>query len=117
MLALTTPVTIPNIQKMHVAAVQLDGDNSLATVTVVVQGTGSITYNTYQIVIRDGTSQGLRATVSPLGYTDRCEVFTTSTPTGFSDLVTAYTGAIATRNKAAETALLAAGLLPPGSVS
>lgn len=116
MLTLTTPVTIPNLQKLHVVSVLLDGDNLLAAV-VVVQGTGNITYGTYQLTVKDDVSSGLRAAVSPLGYNDRVEVFTTPSVGAFTALVTAYTGAIGARNKAAESALLAAGLLPAGTVS
>lgn len=117
MLTLTTPVTIPNLQKLHVVSVLLDGDNLLAAVVVVVQGTGNITYGTYQLTVKDDVSSGLRAAVSPLGYNDRVEVFTTPSVGAFTALVTAYTGAIGARNKAAESALLAAGLLPAGTVS
>lgn len=114
---LTTPIAIPNIQKMHVAAVQLDSDNLVANVTVVVQGTGGIVYAVTQLQVRDGSSQGIRATVSPLGYLDRIETFTVSTPSGFTTLVAAYTGTIAARNSATETALIAAGLMPTGTVT
>lgn len=117
MLSLTTPISIPNLQKVHVDAVQLDGNLNVGTVTCSVQGAGGIIYSVVNLQVRDGTSQGLRATVAPVGYSDRVEVFSTSTPTGFSDLVTAYTGAIVARNKAAESALLAAGLLPAGTVA
>lgn len=115
--ALTTPISIPNIQKMHVAAVQLDSDNLVANITVVVQGTGNIVYSVFGLQVRDGNSQGIRATVSPLGYGDRCELFTASTPSGFTTLVAAYTGAIAARNSAAETALVGLGLMPAGVVT
>ena len=114
---LTTPISVPNIQKMHVAAVQIDGDNLVCTVTLIVQGAGGIVYGSYQLQVRDGQSQGIRATVSPLGYTDRVEQFLASTPTAFTDMVAAYTGAVAARNRAAESALIAAGLMPPGVVS
>jgi len=117
MLSLTTPITIPNLQKAHVASVQLDGDNLIAYVTVVVQGTGNITYGTYQLTVKDDVSTGLRATVSPLGYNDRCEVFTAPSVGAFTALVTAMTGGISARLKAAESALLAAGLLLAGTVS
>lgn len=117
MLTLTTPVTIPNLQKVHVDAVELDGNANVATVVCSVQGTGGIVYSIVQLLVRDGLSQGLRATVSPLGYQDRVEVFTTTTATGFTDVVTAFTGAITARLKAVESSLLAAGLLPAGVVA
>lgn len=117
MLNLTTPIAVPNIQKIHVDAVQLDSNTNIGIVTCSVQGSGGIIYGVYQLPIRDGQSQGIRATVSPLGYADRVELFTATTATGFTDLVTAYTGNITNRNKAAETALLTAGLLPAGTVA
>jgi hypothetical protein len=117
MLTLTSAISVPNVQKIHVDAVSLDGNANVGTVTCSVQGTGGIIYSVVALQVRDGISQGLRATVAPLGYTDRVEVFSTSTATGFTDLVTAYTGNITTRNKAAESALLAAGLLPAGTVA
>jgi hypothetical protein len=117
MLTLTTAIAVANIQKIHVDAVQLDGVALVATVTCTVQGSASRVYSVVSIQVRDGVSQGIRATVTPLGYQDMVEVFSASTPTAFSDLVTAYSGAIVARNKAAESALLAAGLLPAGAVA
>jgi hypothetical protein len=114
---LTTPIAVANIQKIKVVAVQLDGDLNVATVSLSVQGSGGRVYSTPTLQVRDGLSQGLRATASPLGYQDVVETFTTTTATGFTDLVTAYTGAINARNKAAETALITAGLLPAGAVA
>jgi hypothetical protein len=115
--ALTVAITIPNIQKLHVDAVTLDGNAMVATVIVSVQGAAGKIYSVVSLSVRDGSSQGVRATVAPLGYQDIVEVFTVSTPTGFTDLVTAYTGAINARNKAVETALIAAGLMPAGVVA
>jgi hypothetical protein len=117
MLALTTPVAVPNVQKIHVDAVQLDSNANVATVTCSVLGAGGVIYRVFTLSVTDGPSNGIRATVTPLGYLDRMEQFGLQTPTGFSDLVTAYTGVIQARNKAAEASLLAAGLLPAGVVS
>jgi hypothetical protein len=102
---------------MHVDAVSLDGNLNVATVTVSVQGTGGKIYGVVTVTVRDGLSQGVRATVAPIGYQDIVELFTVTTATGFTDLVTAYTGAINARNRAAETALIAAGLMPAGVVT
>jgi hypothetical protein len=117
MLTLTTAIAIPNIQKIHVDAVQLDGVASQALVTCTVQGGGGIAYRVVTLGVRDGVSDGLRQKVSPVGYFDLVEMFSVATPTGFTDLVAAYTGGINARNKAAESALLAAGLLPAGAVA
>jgi hypothetical protein len=117
MLTLTTAIAPGSINKIKVLSVELDGENLVGIVTVSAQGGGGKIYGTYQVSVRDGQSQGVRATAAPLGFSDCVEVFTLATPTAFSDLVTAYTGAIAARNKAAESALVAAGLLPPGAVA
>lgn len=119
MLTLTAAISVPNIQKIHVDAVQLDSNLNVATVTCSVQGSGGVVYGLYTLTIQDGKAQGLQANGSPLGYGDRVQTFTTTTgvATAFTDLVTAYTGNITARNKAAESALLAAGLLPAGTVA
>jgi hypothetical protein len=117
MLTLTAAIAVANVAKIHVDAVQLDGNALVGTVTCTVQGPAARVYMVATLAIRDGVSQGIRATATPLGYLDVCEVFTVATPTGFTDLVTAYTGAIVARNKAAESMLLAAGLFPPGTVA
>jgi len=117
MLTLTTAVTVPNIQRIRVDAVQFDGNANVATVTCSVLGAGSLVYSVQTLFVRDGACTGIRATASPLGYQDRVEAFTTTVPTGFSDLVTASTGNIGPRLRAAETSLLGAGLLPAGTVA
>ena len=120
MLTLTTPIVIPNVTKIHVDSVSLDSNLNLGTVVCSVQCAGVIPYGgALAISVRDGVSQGIRATVTPLGVLDRLEVFTTATATGFTDLVAAYSagGGVNVKNKAAESMLLAAGLLPPGAVA
>jgi len=120
MLTLTTPIVIPNVTKVHVDSVALDSNTNTGTVVCSVQCAGVIPYGGPVILtVVDGTSQGLRAKATPLGVLDRLEVFALNTPTGFTDLVTAYSsgGGVGVKNKAAETALLAAGLLPPGAVA
>lgn len=114
---LTVAISVPNIQKMHVDAVLLDGNLNVATVAVSVQGSAGKVYSVVNLTVRDGSSLGIRATVTPVGYQDVVELFAVSTPTGFTDLVSAYTGAINARNKAAETALITAGLMPAGVVA
>jgi hypothetical protein len=114
---LTTPIAIPNIVKMHVVSVQLDSDALVASLTVNAQGAGNVSYGNYSLTVRDGTSTGIRANATPISYADRLELFSANTPTGFTDLVTVYTGNIAARNRAAETALITAGLMPAGVVA
>jgi hypothetical protein len=114
---LTSAISVPNIQKMRVDSVQLDSNTLTANVNVSVLGSGNIVYGVYPLLVKDGTSQGIRASISPLGYMDRVELFASSTSTGFTDLVAVYTGGIAARNKAAETQLIASGLMPAGTVA
>jgi len=118
MLNLTVNIPVPNIAKMRVVVVDLNGDTNTALVTVAVQGAGALPWpQLYTLGIRDGASEGLRAKASPLGYADILEIFGATTPTGFTDLVAASTGGIGARNKAAESFLVAAGLLPVGTVA
>jgi hypothetical protein len=120
--ALTTPINIPNIQRMRVSRVSPDADVNGIFVRVEVQSTGGVTYPRpgarYDLTVLNGTSIGIRPAVSPQGADDRVELFTVSTPTGFTDVLAAYAGAtIALRDSAVETALIAAGLMPPGTVT
>ena len=119
MLNLTVNVPVPNIAKMRVVVVDLNSDTSTALVTVAVQGAGGAAWpSTFTLGVRDGASEGLRGKATPLGYGDILEVFGFTTPTGFTDLVTAYVGGgIAARNKAAESYLVSLGALPAGTVS
>ncbi len=120
MLTLTTPIAVPNVTKVHVDSVALDSNTNTGTVVCSAQCAGAIPYGgPVVLTVKDGQSQGLRVTASPLGILDRLEVFTTTTATGFTDLVTAYSagGGVGAKNKAAESALLAAGLLPAGAVA
>lgn len=123
MLTLTTPITVPNVTKIHVDSVALDSNTNTGIVVCSVQCAGVIPYGGPLILtVRDGAgnAQGIRATVTPLGVLDRLEVFAHATAaTAFTDLVAAYSagGGVGVKNKAAESALLAAGLLPPGAVA
>jgi hypothetical protein len=119
MLNLSVNVQVPNIAKMRVVVVDLNGDTNTALVTVAVQGAGGAAWpSTFTLGIRDGSSEGLRAKGSPLGYGDILEVFGFTTPTGFTDLVTAYVGGgISARNKAVESYLVTLGALPAGTVA
>ena len=119
MLNLTAAIAIPNIAKMRVDAVQFDGTLNVATVTATVFGVGAPgkVYQVVTLTVRDGTSTGVRANASSVGFTDMLEIFSAATPTGFTDLLASNTGNLTVRNKAAESALLAAGLLPAGTVS
>jgi len=119
MLNLTVNVPVPNIAKMRVVVVDLNGDTNTALVTVSAQGAGALPWpQLFTLGIRDGSSEGLRAKGTPLGYGDILEVFGFTTPTGFTDLVTAYVGGgISARNKAAESYLVTLGALPAGTVA
>lgn len=119
---LTTPINIPNIQKMRVMRVAPDADANSISVRVEVQSTGGLAYptpnNKYDLTVVNGTSIGIRANGSSVGSTDRVELFALSTPAGFDSVLAAYAGAtIAIRDSAVETALVALGLMPPGSIS
>ncbi len=120
MITLTTPINIPNINRIRVKTVAIDTDASTAFVVAQAQQIGGNVYGAYQLQIVNGSCIGLRANVAPTGPTDALQGFTASAPTGFTDVVAAYTngaGNLAAKNSAVETVLIAAGLLPAGTVS
>jgi len=119
MLNLTVNIPVPNLNKMRVAVVDLNGDTNTALVTVAVQGVGALPWaSTYQLTIQDGASTGIRGKASPLGYGDIIEYFGLQTPTGFTDLVAAISGnGINAKNKSIETYLSSIGALPAGTVA
>ena len=119
MLSLTVNIPVPNLNKMRVVVVDLNGDTNTALITIAVQGVGALSWpQVFTLGIRDGSSDGLRAKGTPLGYGDIVEIFGFNTPTGFTDLVTAYVGSgINARNKAAEAYLSSIGALPAGNVT
>jgi hypothetical protein len=125
MLTFTTPIAVPQIVNAQVVRVAPDLDELAVYVTVKLRSGGNLPYPSvgtlYTLGIRDGVglAQGLRATVAPTCYTDRAELFYHPTAaTAFTDIVAAFVGAsLAIKNKAVETALAAAGLLPAGAVT
>jgi len=119
MITLTTPTNIPNINRLRVNKVLIDQDASIAYINVVATQIGGNIYGTYQLQVVNGSSQGLRANGAPTGPNDALQLFTLTTATGFTDMVSAYNGngSLATKNQAVETACIADGLLPAGTVS
>lgn len=116
MLTLTSAITVPNITRFRVKNIASDDDSQSVTVTIDAMAAGARVYGTYKVIVKNGASQGLREQVSPGGYNDIVEVYTGNYATGYTDLAT-LTGTPAARYKAAESALLAAGLLPAGTVA
>lgn len=120
MLSLTTPIAIPNLQKIRLYRPADDNDNNVMTFAADVQGPSSRVYATLLVTVRNGECQGVRATVTPVGYTDYAQAFTATVATGYTDVSAAFYGAaggVAAKLRAAETALVAAGLLPAGTVA
>lgn len=104
MLTLTTPVSVPNLTKCRVKAVRLDQDSSTAFVDVEVGGAAGRIYATLSLAIRNGLCDAIVRTSSPSGWNDLYGFGPQVTlATGFTDFVAAYTGAIAAKNKNAET--------------
>lgn len=120
MLSLTTAIAIPNLQKIRLYRPTDDADNNTMTFAADVQGPSSRVYATMTVTVTNGSCQGIRATVAPATYTDFVQTFTATVTTGYTDVSTAFYGAsggTAAKLRAAETALVTAGLLPPGTVS
>ena len=122
---LTATIAVPQIGNMRVVRVAPDIDDAAVYVWVQVRSAAGLPYPSvgtlYTLAIRDGAglAQGLRATVTATAFNDRVELFAHPTyATGFADVAAANVGAtVVIRNKAVETALTAAGLLPPGVVT
>jgi hypothetical protein len=122
---LTAAIAVPQIGNMRVVRVAPDVDDSAVYVSVQVRSAAGLPYPSvgtiYNLTIRDGAglAQGIRANGSAAAFNDRVEVFAHATyATGLTDVVAANVGAsMVVRNKAVETALTAAGLLPPGVVT
>lgn len=116
---LTTAINIRNVVRLRVSQVTFDQDSQVAYVAVLaINPLAPTPYGVYSCQIANGSCQGVRATVSPVGFTDCVEVFTTPVATGFTDVVAAYAGAtIAARNRGVEQMMINAGLMPPGNVS
>lgn len=127
MLTLTSPVAVPNINRMEVVAVEPRGKINTVYVYVEVIGVGAATPNypggnfVWQLAITNGVCQGIRAKSSPTSYGDRVEMFTATIATGFTDCVAQYRSGAndAAGRKNVETWLAdpARALLPAGSVA
>lgn len=116
---LSTAINVRNVVRLRVSQVTFDQDSGIAYVAVqAINPLASEPYGVYSCQITNGPSQGVRATVQPVGFKDCAEVFTVTVATGFTDIVAAYAGAtIAARNRGVEQMMINAGLMPPGAVS
>lgn len=116
---LTTPVNVRNVMRLRVSQVTFDQDSGTAYVAVqAINPLAATPYGVYSCAITNGPSQGVRATIAPLGFTDCVESFSTNVATGFTDVLAAYAGAtIAIRNRGVEQMMINAGLMPAGAVS
>ncbi len=116
----TTPINVPNVSRAKASSVLINQDTSTAFVIMQAFQIGGNVYGSFQLVIVNGSSIGLRANGAPTGPTDVLQLFTASSPTGFTDVVAAYTngaGSLAAKHSAVEQVLVTAGLLPAGTVT
>lgn len=118
-LTLTTPVAIPNLARVRCRRPQFDDDANEIRVAVEAVTLSGILYSTYSCVLRNGTCQGVRATVAPVGFTDRLETFTTTVVAAYTDARVAFMGASGpgAQLRALETYMRDQGLLPAGTVA
>lgn len=119
MLTLTTPITCPNITKARVRRLETDEDNAEVRVMVELTGPSNRFYGNVDLAVRNGMSDRVRANPAPLRFDDLVLVdrLAVSTATGYTDLSTLSGANPSARNRAAETALVSAGVLPAGTVS
>lgn len=126
---LTTPITIPNVNRLDPLRVYVDGPAGTVTVSVDVLTVGGRRHDKapFDLIIRNGQAQGVKANPGAGNLLDSIVVFTATTadPQGVTGLATifdtianAYEQTAGTRNaklNAVQAALGAAGLFPPGS--
>lgn len=119
-IVLTTPITVPNVQRWKVTSFQAVDDEVRTTCTANVQfiGTGAITYREFSLTVFDtDESTILSRTASPDGYMDRVAVSWAVVSNACLSLITAWesvprtNGWRAARLRAIETALLSTGVV------
>jgi hypothetical protein len=115
---MTTPVTIQNVNGWGVDLLTpFDEDADSVQVKVTFYGAGGVgSWATHIVTVSNTRSDKLSRNVTPSTYWDKLvfEGGALETPTGFSDLVTAYRGAA--NNKAARRKAIADTLLSLGVV-
>lgn len=120
MIVLTTPVNIPNVQRVKGSIPQIDEDSGTVILYVDLLGGGSRLYNRFQVAARNGSCQGVRVRAIPMDFSDYFEVFTVEKPTAYTDICAAFLAAapnMGARVRAVEQKLLDLGLVPAGAVS
>lgn len=123
MLMLTAAITVPNVTRMSVEGFYRSPKTQTAYVYVVVHGAGALVYpygdKIYELAITNGPCQGLRATASPVEFTDRVEVFSSTIGTGFTDAVAQYRSGAgdAGGRQNLESWMVSNGLFPAGTVA
>ena len=120
MITLSPIIAIPDLNRARVRSYRLlDDDTGEITVEVGAAAGGGRIYGAFALRVTNGPCVGLRATAAPVGFRDTVELFSLVVPTAFTDIAAAaHTGANeAARRRNIETALIAAGLLPAGTVA
>lgn len=121
MISFTTNVAIPNLTRAKLKLPSFDDDNNVATFALEIGGAGGRIYAVLTIIVRDGACQGVRTTVGPATFDDFVQAFALTVASGYTAVVAAYngaTGGVGARLKAAETSLLAQGIITiAGTVS
>lgn len=125
MLTFATPITIPNLNRAEVEAVTIRGKLGVGYVYTRVIGAGAAqpSYPTndsvFELSIANGACQGIRVKAAPTGYGDRVETFTSTLPTGLTDMTAQYRAGAndAAGRRNVENWLVANGLLPAGAVA
>ena len=117
-LTLTTPINVPNIRTVRVDRVrEIDEAASVLRVRLSIEGLAGKVYLVPELTVANGQAMGVRATVSPVGFTDVVEVFTVSdasVATAFDTVLAAYK---ASGRTGVLTAMQGLGLLPAGGIA
>ncbi len=113
MIALTTPVAIPNITRIELLGVSFVDDASIAVVRIAVRSApAGNRVREIELTVRNGVSLGLAVNATPRHWNDSVETGPVTTPTGYDTLEAAYSGGTKpARKRAVESALLTLGVI------
>ena len=117
MYTLTTPIDPPAINRCRVLEWIDNESGDMRVVVEVGNGAQARPYGSYHLFLSNsGESRGLRATSTPLGYSNYFEAFTDTIANVADNAAAAMTGSTrAQKRTQLETYLVSVGLLPAGS--
>jgi hypothetical protein len=110
----TAPIGIPNIRTAKVVVAHVDEDAQEITAEIMLRGLGGVIYSTaggsdtWQVVVRNGTSQGIAVDANPTKINGVIKIVSVATASGYTTAIAAYR----TSRDSFLTALGTLGLMP-----